>query len=240
MGKIGERNEKEQCIIVNSISNLGKREELSCVLKLDGFPKPSMKKLSGILAIGWIVLTACTSRGQTSAAPLPATASPQSTVTEIKVLPTSSSPGDSITWDDLQVTMDRLEVTQEYVTDYGTTRIPPEGDHFLWVHIRLKNTGQVEMDIPLSEHFSVLYAATELKPGYGHRQGYTEYTALGPTIFPIQDLDGWIRFDIPIAAELNDLRFVFLPESSQVGSSYSSPNYPYADDKPTYVWNCAP
>jgi hypothetical protein len=136
--------------------------------------------------------------------------------------------------------MDQLEVTQEYVTDYGTSRIPPEGDKFLWVHVLLKNTGKVEIDVPLSEHFSVLYAAAELKPSYGHRQEYAEYTALGPAIFPNQELDGWIRFDIPVTAELSDLRFVFLPESSRVGSSYSSPNYPYADDKPTYVWNCAP
>jgi len=199
-----------------------------------------MKKISSILAIGLIVLTACSSTGQTSATPLPAISSPQPTATEIKVFPTPSSPSDSITWDDLEVTMDRLEVTQEYVTDYGSTRIPPEGDKFLWVHIRLKNTGQVELDIPLSEHFSVLYAATELKPSYGHRQGYMEYTALGSLIFPNEDLDGWIRFDIPITAELKDLRFVFLPESSQVGASYSSPNYPYADDKPTYVWKCEP
>jgi hypothetical protein len=156
------------------------------------------------------------------------------------VLPTPASPRDSITWDDLQVTLDRLEVTQEYVTDYGTTRIPPQGNNFLWVHIRLKNIGRIEIDVPLLEHFSVLYAATELKPSYGHRQGYTEYTTLGSLIFPNQDLDGWIRFDIPATAELRDLRFVFLPESSQVGSSYSSPNYPYADDKPTFVWNCAP
>jgi hypothetical protein len=136
--------------------------------------------------------------------------------------------------------MDQLEVTQDYVTDYGSTRIPPDGNKFLWVHIRLRNTGQIEMEVPLSEHYSVLYAATELKPGYGHRQGYAEYTALGPLIFPNQDLDGWIRFNIPSTAGLKDLRFVFLPESSQVGASYTSPNYPYADDKPTYVWNCAP
>ncbi len=210
------------------------------VLKLDGGPEPFMNKTFGTLVIGWILLTACSSSGQTPSTPLQMTSSPQPATTEIKVLPTPSSPRDSITWDDLQVTMDQLEVTQEYVTDYGTTRIPPGGDNFLWVHIRLRNTGQVEMDVPLSEHFSVLYAATELKPSYGHRQGYTEYTTLGSLIFPNQDLDGWFRFDIPATAELKDLRFVFIPESSQVGSSYSSPNYPYADDKPTYVWNCTP
>jgi len=199
-----------------------------------------MKKLSSIFAIGLMILAACSSASQTSTVPLPATSSPQPPATEVKVLPTPSSPNDSITWDDLQVTMDQLEVTQNYVTDYGSTRIPPAGQKFLWVHIRLKNTGQIEMDVPLSEHYSVLYAGAELKPSYGHRQGYAEYTAFGPLIFPNQALDGWIRFDIPNTAELKDLRFVFLPESSEVGTSFSSPNYPYTDDKPTYVWKCAP
>lgn len=199
-----------------------------------------MKKLSSIFAIGLIILTACSSASQTSVTPLAATPFPQPTATGIKVFPTPSSLSDSITWDDLQVTMDQLEVTQDYVTDYGSTRIPPSGQKFLWVDIRLKNTGQIEMDIPLSEHFSVLYAGTELKPSYGHRQGYADYTALGSVIFPNQELDSWLRFDIPTAAELKDMRFVFLPESSQVGASFSSPNYPYSEDKPTYVWKCGP
>ena len=199
-----------------------------------------MKKIPGIFAIGLMFLAACSSASQTSTAPLQATSPPQPTATEVKVVPTPSSPSDSITWDSLQVTMDQLEVTQDYVTDYGSTRIPPTGQKFLWVHIRLKNTGQIEMDVPLSEHYSVLYAGAELKTSYGHRQSYGEYTALGPLIFPNQELDGWIRFDIPNTAEWKDLRFVFLPESSQVGTSFSSPNYPYAGDKPTYVWKCVP
>jgi len=199
-----------------------------------------MKSIACILVTGLIVLTACSSADQDSATAVPATLSPQPTATVVKVLPTSSSPSDSITWDDLRVTMDQLEVTQEYVTDFGPSRVPPDRNKFLWVHIRLKNTGQTEMDVPLSEHFSILYAAIELKPTYGHRANFVDYTTLGPVIFPNQELDGWLRFDIPITAELSDLRFVFLPESAQVGTSYNSPKYPYADDKPTYVWNCVP
>ena len=195
-----------------------------------------MNKTPALLLIGLFILTACSSADESSATPASATASPQPTATEIKVLPTPSSPGNSITWDALQVTMDQLEITEDYITDYDSTRIPPVGQKFLWTHVQLKNTGQIEMEVPLSEHFSVLYAATELKPTYGHRAGYTDYTALGPVIFPNQELDGWIRFDIPSTAELKDMRFVFIPESSQVGTSFSSPNYPYADDKPTYVW----
>lgn len=136
------------------------------------------------------------------------------------------------------MTLDQLEITQDYVTDFDSSRVPPDGYKFLWVHVRLRNIGQVEMDVPLLENFSILYAAAELKPTYGHRAEYADYSALDPVIFPDQELDGWLRFDIPVAAELIDLRFVFIPESAQVGVSYNSPNYPYAINKPTYVWNC--
>ena len=103
----------------------------------------------------------------------------------------------------------------------------------------MKNVGQQEgIDTPFAENFSVLYAGTEIKPVYGRRMGYTEYTLLSPVIFPNQEADGWLRFDIPVAAELKDLLFVFIPESAQIGASFSSPYYPYADDKPTFVWKC--
>jgi hypothetical protein len=200
--------------------------------------KAFMKTKYIVLAIGLVIVTACGSTGQTTRTALPATPMPQPTATQGKVLPTASAPGDSIVWDTLRVTLDELEVTQEYLTEFGSTRIPPDGRKFLWVHVRLKNIGKTQMDLPALEHFSVLYAAVELKPTYGHRAGYTDYTTLGSVIFPDQELDGWLRFDIPVTAELGYLRFVFLPESSQVGASYNSPNYPYADDKPTYVWNC--
>ena len=196
-----------------------------------------LNKLSRFLLFGLIVLTACTTQNETLSIPATAIATqtpfPTSTPTP---LPTASSPSDSILWDNLQVTMDRLEITNEYLTDFGSTRTPPDGKKFLWVHVRLKNTSQVEMDVPVLEHYSILYAAIEIKPIYGHRNGYVDYTTVGSTIFPDQELDGWLRFDIPSTAELKDMRFVFLPESAQVGVSYSSPSYPYADDKPTYVW----
>jgi len=193
-----------------------------------------------ILFIALLALTACSSTEDAAATAASPPPSPQLTATPTLILPTPSSPGDRIAWEHLQVTMDQLEISQDYLTDYGSTRTPPDGQKFLWVHVRLKNVGQIQLDVPAAEHFSVLYAATELKPTYGHRQGYGDYTTLGPFIFPDQELDAWLRFDIPITASLNDLRFVFLPESSQVGTSFSSPEYPYAKDKPTYVWKGAP
>ncbi|HAV78662.1 MAG TPA: hypothetical protein DCX53_15040 [Anaerolineae bacterium] len=196
-----------------------------------------IKKLRLFLFIILSYITACSSASDPTAVPATAIPTILPTATATRVPPTPSSSNDPILWDDLQVTMDQVEITQEYVTEFGPTRNPPEGKKFLWVRIRLQNTGQVEMNVPDFTHFSVLYAATEIKPIYGHRNGYTDYTTLGSPIFPEQEVDGWLRFDIPAAAELRELLFVFLPESVQVGSSFSSPNYPYAEDKPTYVWD---
>jgi hypothetical protein len=197
-----------------------------------------MKQTQGILITALLVLTACAPAGRSFAPTLAVIVTPLPHATATRVIPPPASPGDTIVWENLQVTMDRPEITQDYITEFGSTRIPPAGQKFLWVHLQLRNRGQIELDVPASEHFSVLYAAAELKPAYGHRKDYADYTALGPVLFPDQELEGWLRFDIPVAAELNDLWFVFLPTSAEVGASPSSPNYPYAKDKPTYVWQC--
>ena len=194
-----------------------------------------MNKRVGTLLIALIV-TACSSNNITTVTVV-ATITPPLTATAT-ILPTPASPRDSIIWDGLQVTMDRLEITQGFTNEYGASQIPPPGKKFLWVHILLKNTAPTGAEIPSDAHYSILYAALEIKPTYGHRQEYTDYTALGKTIFPNQVLDSWLRFDIPNTAELKDMRFVFIPESDAVGTSYTSPNYPYSLDKPTFVWDC--
>jgi hypothetical protein len=191
-----------------------------------------MKK---ILFLVLFLLTACSSAGENPVPPATATASPPPTAT---ALPTPASPGDPVVWRDLQVSMDQVEVTDQFITEFGTQRLPAAGKKFLWVQVRFQNIGREEITLPVSENFSILYAESEIKSIYGHRQGYADYTVLGSTLFPGQSLDGWLRFDIPETAELRDLWFVFLPTSAQVGGSPSSPNYPYASNKPTYVWKC--
>ena len=197
-----------------------------------------MKKESSILFIALFIVTACASTGESSAIPAMATGFPQFTPTVVKVVPTPSSPGDSVNWRDLQVRMDQAEITDHFINEFGSQRIPSAGQRFLWVHVALKNDGKKEISLPTSENFSVLYAESEFKPIYGHRQGYPDYTDLSTTLFPGQELDAWLRFDIPMAAGLKDVWFVFLPESTQVGVSPSSPRYPYAENKPTFIWSC--
>lgn len=199
----------------------------------------SLRKCARTLLIGVVFLTACSPASEAGTPVIP-TVPPQPATTETRILPTPATPGDSITWQGLQVSMDQIETTEEFVTEFGSTRSPSPGNKFMWAHILLNNVGQIEIDLPRLENFSVLYAATEIKPTYGHRQGYKDFSTLPLKLFPDQQADGWIRFDIPAAAGLKDMLCVFLPESAQIGTSFSSPNYPYSDNKPTFVWKCAP
>lgn len=195
------------------------------------------KKISTLLFLsmfGSLLITGCLPADQPTPIPQPPTP------TMARIFPTPSVPGDRINWQDLWITLDGSEITDSFVTEFGSQRDPAAGQKFLWVHLQLKNTGRVEIDVPLSEHFSVLYAGSEFKPTYGHRRGYTDYTALDPAIFPDQSMDAWLRFDIPATADLKDLRLAFLPDSSQVGVSPSSPNYPWSEDHPTFVWEFGP
>jgi hypothetical protein len=135
--------------------------------------------------------------------------------------------------------MSRAEITTSYQTEYGSTREPPAGKKFLWINILLKNVGQSEQNLPVPEHFSVLQGTTEFKPTYGHRNDYTDYMALTTSMVQGQDVNAWLRFDIPAALELKDLWFVFLPESSLVSVGFSSGDYPWGDH-PIYLWKCTP
>ena len=134
--------------------------------------------------------------------------------------------------------MEQVEISDSFMTEFGTRRAPPPGQKFFWVQVLIKNMGKDGVNLPAPEHFSVLYAGAELKPTYAHRAGHPDYLAQGPNLFPQQELQAWLRFDLPEAAGLQDLWFIFLPESAQVGVSASSADYPWGTDHPTYVWVC--
>jgi hypothetical protein len=171
-------------------------------------------------------------------APAPVSAYPPTQAAN-RPLPAPMPTGREIVHNDFQVTMSQAEVMTSYITEYGSSRNPASGTKFLWVHISLKNIGQVEHPLPAIEHFSVLYGVSEFKPSYGHRQGHTDYMVLKPVVYQGQQVDAWLRFDIPASAELKDLQFVFLPESLQVSTSFAPTDYPWADH-PIYLWSCAP
>jgi hypothetical protein len=133
--------------------------------------------------------------------------------------------------------MSRSEITTDYMTEYGSSREPTSGSKFLWIEVQLENSGSGEQNLPAPEHFSVVYGTSEFKPGYGHRKDYPDYLALKPNLFQYQKVVAWLRFEIPVAAELQELQFVFLPESVQVNYSFPATGYSWADH-PIYVWQC--
>lgn len=187
---------------------------------------------------GLLIVPACNSSGE-AVVPTPVPSSTPQAVGENNVVPTPMSPGQMIVYEDLEVAMKEAEITSTFITEYGTTREPPPGKNILWVHILLKNVGQGEQTLPAPEHFSILNSTTEFKATYGHRKDHTDYMALTQILAPGQEVDAWLRFDIPVAMDLKQFMFAFLPESSQVSIVYSSDGSSWADH-PTYLWVCAP
>ncbi len=200
-----------------------------------------MEKLSKLALnglFGLLLVTACASTGG-PVVPTPAPSSTPQVVVENKSLPTPMTRSQMAVYDDLQVEMRESEITTSYLTEYGTSREPPTGKKIIWVRILLKNIGTGERSLPEPEHFSVLDDADEFKATYGHRQDHVDYMALTNVLAPAQEVDAWLRFDIPSDAELKDLLFAFLPESTQISLGFSSSEYSWADH-PIYLWNCAP
>ena len=185
----------------------------------------------------WVlVLSACNSAGQTAVQTVVySTSAPDPT--QVRSLPTPILPKQVIAYKDLRVAMIQSEVTTDYLTEYGSRRGSTSGSKFLWIEVQLENSGTGEQNLPAPEHFSVVYGTSEFKPGYGHRKDYPDYLALKPNLFQGQKVAAWLRFEIPVAAELPEIQFVFLPESVQINYSFPSNGYTWADH-PMYFWRC--
>jgi hypothetical protein len=194
--------------------------------------------LVSLLVLG----AACTGTGGPSQLVPSATlypALPATRASSPPVTPTAALIGQPVAYSTLQVALDQSEFSQEYVTEYNSSRRPPAGNKFLWVHVALENTGDHAYDLPALEHFSVLYYQAEYKATYGYRKDYVDYTALPPQISPGQKVLAWLRFDLPHAATFPELLFAFMPESTQVDFSISSDRYAWAVH-PVYLWRLGP
>jgi len=198
------------------------------------------KKLMFLLScfFGLLIAVSCNSSGE-AVVPTPVPSSTPQAVVENNIVPAPMSPNQMIIYEDIQVVMKEAEITSTFITEYGTTREPPPGKNIIWVHILLKNIGQSEQTLPEPEHFSILNNTTEFKATYGHRKDHTDYMALTSILAQGQEVDAWLRFDIPVAMDLTQFIFAFLPESSQVSIVSSSDGSSWTDH-PTYLWTCVP
>ncbi|MHC1781965.1 MAG: hypothetical protein AB9891_04220 [Anaerolineaceae bacterium] len=138
-------------------------------------------------------------------------------------------------FEDLSIKIEGAEIVDQYKTEYGPSREAPAGMKFLWVQLFLENSGVENIDLPEEDHFSALYGTEEYKPTYGHRDGYKDYISLGDTLFPRDPQHAWLRFDIPAQAELKDIQFAFLPDSTRVSFSRTQSGSSYYDH-PVFIW----
>jgi len=194
-----------------------------------------MKSLTGFLLL--FLLAAC-SPG--AAAPPPTdTLTPAPGAVALlatpKPLPTPASMDTAANFEDLTVQIGGVEINDRYKTSFGPVRDSTPGLEFLWVQVLLENNGQAAIDLPGEDHFSVLHGGREYKPTYGHRDGYPDYTSLGGTVYPGSPLEGWLRFDIPEEAALDDIQFAFLPESTRITFTRTQSGGSYYNH-PVYLW----
>ena len=168
--------------------------------------KTLMFMVSGLFGV--LILTACNSASEV-VIPTPVPSATPRVAVENKSFPTPVSPGQMIVYDNLQVEMSEAEITTSYLTEYGSEREPSADKKFIWIHILLKNIGQGEQTLPAPEHFSVLNGETEFKPTYGHRKDHTDYTSLNTNMVQGQEVDAWLRFDIPARCRITGSEVCF-------------------------------
>lgn len=155
------------------------------------------------------------------------------------VPPTPLAPGSMVIHNDFRIVLLRAEISGEYVSQYGSVRQPAAGAKYLWVEVSLQNQGTRPIQTPGSDHYSVLFYSREIKPSYGHRQDYQEYTALDTTIYPGETLQAWLRFEIPETAQISDFRFAYMPDSVRVSLAAPETDTPWARHS-LYLWNLTP
>ena len=150
-------------------------------------------------------------------------------------LPTPLAFGTSIVDQNITFFIDQTEISGTYTTDFNTQRDPPSGRKILWVHIQIVNPGQSTLKTPGAEHFSVIYGESEIRSTYGHRQGYPDFTDLSVNLFPAQTLAGWLRFDVPTEAVLEDLTIAFFPNNKFLPALTRGDASIWVD-QPIYIW----
>lgn len=130
-------------------------------------------------------------------------------------LQTVSPIGEIASFDEFEVVVDGYEFSGEYETEFTSNIEPPEGAKFVWIHIRVRNLGETaEYSLSQITDLKLAYLDEELTSKRGNREGYPDYAGgifTGEKLYPGVELDGWLRFTVPVAAQEEDLEFVLKP-----------------------------
>ena len=97
------------------------------------------------------------------------------------------------------------EFASSYEKEYYPYQVAPEeGAKFLWIHVSAENVGDVEKGLPHAYFFELLYKGSET---YGFApalvKGRKTYDA--ESVYPGVSREGWILYELPIAAEADEI-----------------------------------
>jgi hypothetical protein len=189
-----------------------------------------MKVYAAILLFAILLLSipACTPN-------LPATQINAPSPTPYLATPTPLALNQTAVYQGLEVTMLSSELTGEYPSSNGPSRVPPEDRLYAWVQLRLTNTTDQGYTLPDPLRFSLLYFNAEIKPSYGHRLDHPDYFDLESTLFPAQPVEAWLRYEVNSETRPGELALVFHPESNNV--SFETLNAPLSwAQHPILLW----
>ena len=127
-------------------------------------------------------------------------------VTPTPTSPTELSLGESAMVNNISITVVKYEFADSFIDGSNRTHFPYESMKFLWIYVKVTNTGEVTQNIPRSSDVSVYYKDT-----FFHRSGGVYYYSeskeremYSPTMvggFGLLYLggheEGWIVYEVP-------------------------------------------
>ena len=128
-----------------------------------------------------------------------------------------SALGESTRFSNFEVTVVAFEFSDSYITKYQSTKYPPIGAKFAWIHIKVQNLGNTAERAPKPFEFKLIYQDDKIHGEGGSREGHPDYTSeflTGEEVYPGIVHEGWLRFTVPSAAKRIDVEVLFEPRGS--------------------------
>ena len=121
-------------------------------------------------------------------------------IPEEKALPL----GGLVTMEGVRVSISGYEFANSYEHEYRGQVTPDEGATFLWIHVYAENVGEVEKYLPNAQIFRLLYKGYEIS---GHTPGSVKAREMywAGSVYPGVSREGWILYELPIAAQAHDI-----------------------------------
>lgn len=112
--------------------------------------------------------------------------------------------GEWATMEGVTVSVTDYEFASSYEEKYVGEAAPEEGARFLWIHVCAENVGEVEKGLPHAWFFRLLYKGHEIH-GFAPALVKGRKTYNAESVYPGASREGWILYELPIAAEADEI-----------------------------------